>query len=123
LTIHIYPDVGRNILFLELSGEPTLDDVEPGHLQMTNTLARLRMPFDVVSDISALISLSSVPEEALVKMALRMQGKVHRVVRIVGRSSVAAIQLERLSRIMRHSAHLAFSREEALGLLTLPKVP
>lgn len=81
-------------------------------------IKRLRSPFDVLSDVRALDSLDDIPmAEARRLGRLLGDAKVRRVVRVVGKSSAAAIQMERVARELGHSAHLAFSREEAEALL------
>lgn len=116
--VSITPDVGRNFLLIELSGRPTAAEVTPAIVQLREAIPRLRTPFDVISDVRGLESLDELPvAEARRFGELLSKARVRRVVRVVGRSSTAAIQMERIARELGHSAHLAFSREEAEGLL------
>lgn len=103
---------------MELSGRPGPADVPLAVEQVREAIARLRSPFDVLSDVRALESLEDLPQTEARRIGeLLAKAKVRRVVRVVGKSSSAAIQMERLARMLGHSAHLAFSREEAELLL------
>ncbi|MDP1921542.1 MAG: hypothetical protein Q8L14_35200 [Myxococcales bacterium] len=116
--VRIEPDVGRNFLLLEISGRPTSADVEPAEAQVREAIKRLRAPFDVLSDVRNLESLDDLPLADARRIGeLLSRAKIRRVVRVVGKSSTAAIQMERVARSLGHSAHLAFSREEAEALL------
>lgn len=116
--VRITPDVGRNILHLELAGRPTAADALQVEGQLREAISRLRAPFDVLSDVRGLESLDDLPiADARRVGELLAKARVRRVVRVVGKSSAAAIQMERVARLLGHSAHLAFSREEAESLL------
>lgn len=120
----IQPDVAKNVLVIEFSGAPTADELPAAERDMVSAIARLRPPFGVLSDVRQLESLEAVPLEGFTRLANMLRdAKVSRVVRVVGKSHSAAIQLERFSRAMKHSAHLAFSREEAWTLLGVVRVP
>ncbi len=116
--VHITPDVGRNILIIEISGRPAPHEVSDAETQLRDAVARLRVPIDVLSDVRELESLDDLsPDDARRVGALLSKAKVRRVVRVVGKSSTAALQMERLARGLGHSAQLAFSREEAMTVL------
>lgn len=116
--VRISPDVGRNFLLMELSGRPGPADIAPALNQVREAIGRLRAPFDVLSDVRGLESLEDLPTHEAMRIGeLLAKAKVRRVVRVVGKSSSAAIQMERIARMLGHSAHLAFSREEAELLL------
>jgi hypothetical protein len=116
--VRITPDVGRNILLLEISGRPTGAEAAQAEHQLREAIARLRAPFDVMSDVRGLESLDELPVADAKRVGeLLSKARVRRVVRVVGKSSAAAIQMERVARLLGHSAHLAFSREEAESLL------
>ncbi len=122
--VTIQPDIAKNVLVIELSGRPTADELPAAERAMTAAIARLRPPFGVLSDVRELESLAAVPLEEFTRLALMLrEAKVSRVVRVVGKSQAAAVQLERFSRAMKHSAHLAFSREEAWALFGNPRTP
>ncbi|MDX2011919.1 MAG: hypothetical protein SFW67_17130 [Myxococcaceae bacterium] len=117
--VRITPDVGRNILLLELSGRPTAADASHAEALLREAIMRLRAPFDVLSDVRGLESLDDLPLADAKRVGeVLTKAKVRRVVRVVGKSSAAAIQMERIARLLGHSAHLAFSREEAESLLS-----
>lgn len=116
--VRISPDVGRNFLLLEFSGRPEPSELADAEAQLLLAIKRLRSPFDVLSDVRNLDSLEGIPlAEARRLGRLLGSAKIRRVVRVVGKSSAAAIQMERIARELGHSAHLAFSREEAEALL------
>lgn len=116
--VRISPDVGRNFLLLEISGRPTAQEIVSAEVQVLEAMPRLRAPFDVISDVRGLESLDDItPADAKRLGEALSRGAIRRVVRVVGRSSTAAIQMERVARLLGHSAHLAFSREEAEALL------
>ncbi|MBM4776712.1 MAG: hypothetical protein GQE15_03325 [Archangiaceae bacterium] len=116
--VRITPDVGRNFLLLEISGRPVTADLATAEAQVREAITRLRAPFDVLSDVRGLESLDDLPAADAKRLGeLLARAKVRRVVRVVGKSSTAAIQMERVARSLGHSAHLAFSREEAEALL------
>jgi hypothetical protein len=116
--VRITPDVGRNILIIEISGRPGPQEVADAETQLREAVARLRSPIDVLSDVRGLESLDDLgPDDGRRIGQVLSKAKVRRVVRVVGKSSSAAIQMERLARALGHSAHLAFSREEAMTVL------
>ncbi len=118
--VRITPDVGRNFLLIELGGRPQSSEVNEALAQAKEAVQRLRAPFDVISDVRTLESLESIPIADARKVGeLLAQAKVRRVVRVVGKSGAAAIQMERIARELGHSAHLAFTREEAEALLAM----
>jgi hypothetical protein len=107
---------------MEVSGRPTSADLPEAEAQVREAVRRLRAPFDVISDVRGLESLDDLPIQDARRLGeLLAQARVRRVVRVVGKSSTAAIQMERIARAFGHSAHLAFTREEAEGLLAMPR--
>jgi plasmid stabilization system protein ParE len=83
--------------------------------ELKEALERLRAPIDVLSDIRELQSLEGVAADDFRRITdhLRRFG-VKKVVRVVGKSAQAAVHMQRLSRQLQgHTAHLAFSMEEA----------
>jgi hypothetical protein len=110
--------VGKNRLVVRIWGD--VEDAEARRIGDAAVAAidRLRPGLDMVSDLSG---LTAVPPEGLAQLrriveAARARG-FRRVVRVVGRSTAAALQFERISRAIGHEAHLAFSLEEAERLL------
>ncbi len=117
--IRVLCDVGKNRVLLEFSGQPSQADLTAAEIDLRAGLARLRSPVDVLSDVSQLDSLEAISMADLERTgAMLRELGVRRVVRVVGRSKSGALQMERISRLLKHSAHLAFSREEAEDLLS-----
>jgi hypothetical protein len=113
--VRIAPDVGKNRLVITFAGVPNPANAVVVERELHDALARLRAPIDVLSDIRELQSIDpSITEEfRRISEALRGYG-VKRVVRVVGKNAQAAVHLQRVSRqIPGHTAHLAFSMEEA----------
>jgi hypothetical protein len=69
----------------------------------------------VLSDIRELDTMEAfLPENFSRLSGILREFGVRKVVRVVGKKAQAAVQMERLSRhIKGHTAHLAFSLEEA----------
>lgn len=113
--VRISPDVGRNRVLIQLSGAPTSAEAVTGERELRDALARLRSPVDVLSDIRELETMESLLPDDFSRLGeiLRSFG-VRKVVRVVGKRAQAAVQMERLSRHLKsHTAHLAFSMDEA----------
>ena len=117
--VRITPDVGKNRVIIQFAGSPSSSFAPQALRELGAALERLRPPIDVLSDIRELRSLDQLDAEDFraISDTLRAFG-VKRVVRVVGRSAQAAVQMQRLSRQLRGpTAHLAFSLDEAELLL------
>ena len=113
--VRISPDVGRNRVIIQLSGAPTSADAITCERELHDTLTRLRSPVDVLSDIRELETMDAFSPEHFLKLGeiLRAFG-VRKVVRVVGRRAQAAVHMQRMARQLKsHTAHLAFSMDEA----------
>lgn len=113
--VRISPDVGKNRVIIKFSGSPGSDGALMAERELRAALERLRPPIDVLSDIRELQSLDRLLAEDFKRVSeiLREFG-VKKVVRVVGKSAQAAVHMQRLSRHLNgHTAHLAFSMEEA----------
>lgn len=112
--VRISPDVGRNRLVIELSGVVGLEHLSSAEAQLSAALARLHPPVDVLSDVRRFDGFADDALEGARRIgaAIRAAG-VRKVVRVVGRSTQGALHMERLSRQLKHAAHLAYSLEEA----------
>lgn len=113
--VRIEPDVGRNRIVITISGSPTGASYAEAERAMRSALERVRSPVDVLSDIRELEVLDEKLVEYFRSLGLIL-GKfgVRRVVRVVGKSTRGAVQMERLARSLKnHEAHLAFSLQEA----------
>ncbi len=98
-----------------MAGKPTTEMFAQAERDLHASLARLRPPVDVLSDIRELEAMHEqlVDDFRRVGEILRGFG-VRRVVRVVGKSAQAAVHMQRLSRQLKnHNAHLAFSMAEA----------
>ncbi len=86
-----------------------------GEAQLREALARLRPPVDVLSDIRELETMEAVLSADFTRVGQLLYGfGIRKIVRVVGKSAQAALQLERLSRQLKgNTAHLAFSMDEA----------
>jgi hypothetical protein len=113
--VRISPDVGRNRILIELSGVVSAADLSSTREQLIHTLGRLRAPVDVLSDIRELDGFDEAVLDAFRALGEELgRFGVRKVVRVVGKRASAAVHMERLARTLkRHSAHLAFSMEEA----------
>lgn len=113
--VRISPDVGRNRVIIQLSGNPSPALAAVCERELRETLTRLRTPVDVLSDIRELQSMDPLLADDFRRLGeiLRSFG-VRKVVRVVGKSTQAAVHMQRLSRQLKdHTAHLAFSMAEA----------
>ncbi len=116
--IRVFSDVGKNRIIVELVGQPTSDQIPQAERDLVQGLQRLRAPIDVMSDVSQLESLDGITSAEFERLGtLMMKTGVRRVVRVVGRSKEGALHMQRMARRFKHSAHLAFSREEAETVL------
>lgn len=116
--IRVLSDVGKNRIVVELVGRPTSDQIAQAERDLAEGLRRLRPPIDVMSDVSQLDSLDGITSAEFERLGtMLMNTGVRRVVRVVGRSKEGALHMQRMARFFKHSAHLAFSREEAETVL------
>jgi hypothetical protein len=113
--VRISPDVGRNRIVIKLSGAPTSVETAVCDRELREALSRLRPPVDVLSDIRELETLEALLRDEFLHLGgILHEFGVRKVVRVVGKSAVAAVQMERISRKLKgHTAHLAFSMDEA----------
>lgn len=117
--IRIAADVGKNRIVFELVGQPTDADLALAEGELRAQLPRLRPPIDVLSDVTQLESLDAMTPAEFERVYLLVHNLgIRRLVRVVGRSKMGALHAQRMTpRRYQHSAHLAFSREEAESLL------
>jgi hypothetical protein len=107
-------DVGKNRLFIRIYGR--LDDSKAESVadSIIQQMDRLRPGFDVVTDLT---DAEPLGPEGVVQLKRVMEAhiarKSRRTVRIVGRSTKAALQFARTGKEFRHEPYLCFSREEA----------
>ncbi|NOJ83906.1 hypothetical protein HNV28_37325 [Myxococcus xanthus] len=110
--------VGKNRLVIRLWGVVTEEEALQIGDASLRALERLRPGFDILSDLTGVTELpeSGSGQIERVVEAARVRG-FRRVVRVVGRSAMAAVRFQRSSRNVGHEAYLAFSLEEAEQLL------
>jgi hypothetical protein len=113
--VRISPDVGRNRVIIQLSGAPGSAQSAAVEQDLRAALSRLRSPVDVLSDIRELETLEALLGDDFRRLGMILHDfGVRKVVRVVGKSAQAAVQMERISRQLNgHTAHLAFSMDEA----------
>ena len=106
---------------LVFRGEIVEEELEHAERELRQALPHMAPAFDVISDVSAAQTLSPVAMERIRKMAeLIVPAGLRTHVRVVGRSSQAALQFQRISRAVGYDSRLAYSLSEAEGLLDGP---
>ena len=113
--VRISPDVGRNRIIIEWSGAPTSVEAATAERELREALSRLRPPIDVLSDIRELETMETFLPDDFHRLSTTLSTfGLRKIVRVVGKSALAAVHMERLSRrVPGHTAHLAFSLAEA----------
>lgn len=121
--VRINPEVGKNRLVVEFSGRVSVDELQLAVSHAKVALERLKAPVDLLSDIRQLEGMVAL-DEPTTKAFRELAGTigyfgVRKVVRVVGKSAMAAVHLEKLSRsVKNHAAQLAFSLDEAESVLS-----
>ena len=96
-------------------GEEELDRAEQ---ELRETLERMPPAFDMISDVSGAEKLSAPAVERIRRMGqLIVDAGLRTHVRVVGRSGQAALQFQRISRVVGYDSRLAYSLTEAEDLL------
>ena len=107
------PDVGKNRLVVEFDGRVSAAEFAQAEQALRQAVARLRVPYDVLSDVRKLESLESDPATLARLATLVPPEDVRHFVRVVGRSTESAVNIARATKHLGFEVHLAFSREEA----------
>lgn len=109
---------GRNRLYITLKGTLTVSELNAFVDQAVAESRQMHPGFDTVTNIDGLEPLGDAELECIQRL-LREQLALgeKRVVRVVGKSTAAALQFERVGKKLGRSAHLAFSVAEAERLL------
>jgi hypothetical protein len=118
VAVEIHVDVGKNRLFIRISGR--LEEAEAPGVgdSILREMERLRPGFALISDLTDAEPLGPVGVEQIKRLiTASRERKVGKTVRIVGRSAQTALQFARTSKEYQHEPYLAFSREEAERLL------
>jgi len=99
-------------------GQVTEDELGQAEEELRAVLPRISPVFDMISDISTAETLSPAASEQIRRMAeLIVAAGLRTHVRVVGRSSQAAVQFQRISRTVGYDSRLAYSVREAEELL------
>lgn len=117
-TCNVRTDLGRNVLYITLEGFFTLDQVRAACAEILRAARRLRPGFALVNDIRTFkpasqeaVSLMTDTQKAISAL------KPRRVVRVVGASATASMQLSRTGRTAGYDANTVGTLEEAEALL------
>jgi hypothetical protein len=114
----IRPHVGKNRLYVTLSGALTEAELRELAQQSAMAIERLRPGFVTIAVISGLEPLSPDAFEDLKAFVRTCVDRGERqAIRVVGKSTQAAVQFERVGKRAGQSAHLAYSLEEAERML------
>jgi hypothetical protein len=114
----IRPHVGKNRLYVTLTGTLSEAEAREFTLQAAEAVDRLRRGFVTIAVISSLDPLSPEAIDQLKPFVKDCVGRGERqAIRVVGKSTQAAVQFEKLGKHSGQSAHLAFSLEEAERML------
>jgi len=109
---------GRERLTIVFRGQVVAAELAEAERQLRGALPRLSPAFDMISDVSAAEPLEPEAVAAVTRMAqLVVVAGLRTHVRVVGRSSQAALQFQRISWSVGYDSRLAFSFDEAEGLL------
>jgi len=109
---------GRERLTIVFRGRVVAAELAEAERQLRGALPRLAPAFDVISDVSGAEPLGPDAVDVVTRMAhLMVLAGLRTHVRVVGRSSQAALQFQRISRSVGYDSRLAFSLDEAEGLL------
>ena len=96
-------------------------ELEEAEQELREALERVTPAFDMISDVSEAEKLSPQAVERIRRMGrLIVDAGLRTHVRVVGRSSQAALQFQRISRAVGYDSRLAYSLAEAEELLDGP---
>ena len=102
-------------------GQVLEEELERAEPELREALPRLPTPFDMISDVSAAETLSPAAVKLITRLGrLIVESGLRTHVRVVGRSSQAALQFQRISRTVGYDSRLAYSLSEAQALLDGP---
>ena len=102
-------------------GQVLATELEHAERQLRGALPRMAPRFDMVCDVSQAEPLAPEAVDGVRRMAeLLLPAGMRTHVRVVGRSGQTALQFQRIGRSLGYDSRLAFSLEEAEGLLDGP---
>lgn len=106
---------------LVFRGQVLEEELEHAERELRQELPRMTPAFDIISDVSAAETLTPAAMERIRRMAeLIVPAGLRTHIRVVGRSSQAALQFQRIARTVGYESRLAYSLAEAEGLLDGP---
>ena len=110
--------VAKNRMLIRMAGHVTEFDCQEMFRLFMAEIQRLKPGFDLINDVRELTNLPPFPRDVaeVVGAELRERG-VRRVVRVVGRQAAVTVALEKTSKVLGHSAALAYSMDEAEAVL------
>jgi hypothetical protein len=109
---------GRQRLMMVFKGQVTEEELARAEQELREVLPGIAPAFDMISDVSAAETLSPPAIERIRRMGeLIVAAGLRTHVRVVGRSSRAAVQFQRIARTVGYDSRLAYSVEEAEELL------
>ena len=99
-------------------GQLVEEELERAEQELREVLERMPPAFDMISDVSAAEKLSPQAVERIRRMGqLIVDAGLRTHIRVVGRSSQAALQFQRIGRAVGYDSRLAYSLTEAEDLL------
>jgi len=103
---------------LVFRGKVLATELPEAERQLRAAMARVGTPFDVIADISEAEPLAIDAMGGVQRLAdLVVPAGLRTHIRVVGRSVQTALQFDRISRAAGYESRLAFSLNEAQGLL------
>jgi hypothetical protein len=113
--------LARERVMVVYRGQVLTTELQQAEHQLLSTLPGLGPRFDMVCDVSGAEPLSVDAMEGVRRMAcLLLPAGLRTHVRVVGRSGQTALQFQRIGRSAGYDSRLAFSMDEAVGLLDGP---
>jgi hypothetical protein len=111
----------RERLMIRFKGQVLEEELDRAEEELREVLPRIAPGFDMISDVSSAERLSPGAIERIRRMGELIFGAGLRThVRVVGHSSQAALQFQRISRSVGYDSRLAYSLAEAEELLDGP---
>ncbi|HZJ53187.1 MAG TPA: hypothetical protein VFD38_03535 [Myxococcaceae bacterium] len=109
---------GRERLVMAFKGQVLEEELEQAERELRQALPRISPRFDMISDVSEAETLSPQALERIRRMGeMIVSAGLRTHVRVVGRSGQAALQFQRISRVVGYDSRLAYSFVEAEQLL------
>jgi hypothetical protein len=111
-------DLARNRLYVGISGFLEVREATESTSACLAAARRLRQGFDIITDIADAKPVNDDVAQLLGAAQLEIAKlKPRRVVRVVGKARIAALQMERTSRVAGYGTDVAATVEDAEKLL------